>query len=60
MRRSLRLGSRAQTAVFSSATLKKRRFRSAARIHRWATSTLASTTALSRGWPLRAGTTAAP
>ena len=59
-RRALRPGSRAQMAAFSSAMLKKRRLRSAARIQRCATSTLASTTALSRGWPARAGTTAAP
>ncbi len=47
-------------AALSSARLKKRRWRRAARITRWAMSTLASTTALSRACPLRAGTTAAP
>src|SRR5439155_1399006 len=58
--RPMRGVSNSRTAAFSSARLKKRRWRSTAKIQRCATSTFASTTALSRGWPPRAGTTAAP
>src|SRR5262249_22264783 len=51
---------RAQSAALSSVTLKKCRWRSAARSHRWATSTLASTTALSRTPPGRGGDEGGP
>ena len=48
-----------QMAAFSAARLKKVWSRSRARIHRCATSTADSTTALSFGLPGRAGTTTA-
>lgn len=47
-------------AALASARLKNVRWRSAARIQRSTSSTPASTFALSRGFPLRAGITTAP
>ncbi|MGY4372739.1 hypothetical protein ACVWZ3_000378 [Bradyrhizobium sp. i1.3.6] len=60
IRRALSSSTRMRIATFNSASEKKRRLRSRAKIHRWTIRTAASTLALSRGLRGRAGMMVVP